>query len=88
MDKTKAMRFRAGRGRKKAWTARWKEKKLQEVKEFNYLGYTLKENESQKAHIRERMKKATGVMKQIWGIGKRRFKKDWKRRMKLFDTLV
>ena len=27
-------------------------------------------------------------MKQIWGIGKRRFKKDWKRRMWLFDTQV
>ena len=27
-------------------------------------------------------------MKQIWGIEKRRFKKDFKRRMWLFDTLV
>ena len=27
-------------------------------------------------------------MKQIWGIGEKRFKKDWKRRMWLFDTLV
>ena len=39
-------------------------------------------------HIRDRIKKAAGIMKQIWGIGKRRIKKDWKRRMWLFNTLV
>ena len=45
-------------------------------------------NGDQKAHIRDRIKKVAGIMKQIWGIGKRRFKKDWKRRMWLFDTTV
>jgi len=25
---------------------------------------------------------------QIWGIGKRRFRRDWRRRIWLFDTLV
>ena len=28
------------------------------------------------ALIRERVRKTAGVMRQIWGIGKRRFKKD------------
>lgn len=28
------------------------------------------------------------VIKQIWGIGKRRFAKDWERRVWLFDKLV
>jgi len=34
------------------------------------------------------VKKAMGVMGQVWGIGKRRFGGDWERRMKIFECLV
>lgn len=34
------------------------------------------------------MKKVMEVMSQVWGIGKRRFRGNWKRRMELFDWLV
>ncbi|KMQ84454.1 hypothetical protein RF55_17722 [Lasius niger] len=41
----------------------------------------------QEAHIRERLKKGATVMSQVWGIGKRKFKKEEKR-IWLFDKLV
>lgn len=45
-------------------------------------------NNRDKAHIREVTKKAAGVMAQIWGIGERKFKGDWERRMMMFNVLV
>jgi len=38
--------------------------------------------------VEERVKKAMVVMGQVWSIEKRRFGRDWERRMKLFDWLV
>ena len=66
----------------------WKGIKIEVVKKFKYLGYIIRANKDKKAHIRDMIKKAAGIVKQIWGTGKRRFKKNWKRRMWLFDTLV
>ncbi|XP_071644396.1 uncharacterized protein [Temnothorax longispinosus] len=87
-EKTKIMRFRKGGRRmvKRDWW--WKGRKVEEVKEFRYLGYTLQRNGGQEAHVKERVKKAAAVMGQVWGIGKRRFGKDWGRRLWLFDKLV
>jgi len=81
VDKTKIMRFRKGKGRtsKKEWW--WKGKKIEEVKEFTYLGYKLQRNGGQDAQIKERARKAAMIMREIWGIGKRRFGKDWSRRI-------
>ncbi|XP_071642133.1 uncharacterized protein [Temnothorax longispinosus] len=87
-EKTKIIRFRKGGGRKKKYDWRWKGKKLEEVKEFKYLGYTLMANGRQEAHIRERRRKAARVMREVWGIGKRMWKKDCKRRIWLYDTLI
>lgn len=38
--------------------------------------------------MKERIKKAAIVVGEVWGIGKRRFGKDWNRRIWLFDRLV
>lgn len=38
--------------------------------------------------MKERIKKAAIVVGEMWGIGKRRFGKDWNRRIWLFDRLV
>lgn len=40
-----------------------------------------KKNGGQEAHIRERVKKAAAIMGRLWGIEKRRFRKDWEKRM-------
>lgn len=38
--------------------------------------------------VRERIRKVAPLMGQMWGIGKRRFGRDWGRRIWLFDSLV
>lgn len=86
--KTKIIRFRKGGGREKKVIWRWKGKVIEEVKEFTYLGYNIQKNGGQERHVRERVRKAAAVMGQVWGIGKRRFGKDWGRRLWLFDRLV
>ena len=59
-----------------------------EGEKFKYLGYVLMRNGGQEAHIEERVRKGAAVMGQVWGIGKRRFGKDWGRRVWLYDKLV
>lgn len=66
----------------------WKEEEIEEVEEFKYLGYTFMKNNRDDAHIREVTKKAAGIMAQIWGIGERKFGRDWERRMMMFNVLV
>lgn len=56
--------------------------------EFRYLGYIIKRNGDQKEDVRDRVKKAATIMGQVWGIGKRRFRRDWGRKVWLFDKLV
>ncbi|KMQ90927.1 hypothetical protein RF55_9259 [Lasius niger] len=88
VGKSKIMRFRKGGGRERVVNWRWKGRVLEEVKEFTYLGYTMQKNGRQKVHIRERVKKGAAVMNQVWGIGKRKFKREWGKRIWLFDKLV
>lgn len=64
-EKTKVMKFRKGGGRIKKVDWRWKGRKLEEVKEFKYLGYTLQKNGGQEAHVRERGRRAAVVMREI-----------------------
>lgn len=88
VEKTKIVRFRKGGGRLGKVSWRWKGKKIEEVGEYRYLGYKLQRNGSQEGQVRERVEKAASVMGQVWGIGKRKFGKDWGRRIWLFDALV
>lgn len=61
-EKTEIVRFRkrGSRESKKVW--RWKGKRIEEVREFKYLGYVLQKNGGQEAQIRDRRKKATAIM--------------------------
>lgn len=88
VGKMKIMRFKkvGGRMKKREW--RWRGKRLEEIKEFRYLGYTLQRNGGQEAHIKERIKRAAAIMGEVWRIGKRKFDKDWCRRLWLFDRLI
>lgn len=72
-NKTKIKRFRkeGGRLRKVDW--RWKDKVIEEVNEFRYLGYVMQRSGGQQAHVREKVRRAALVISQVWGIGKRRF---------------
>jgi len=48
----------------------------------------LRKNGNQESQVKDRGRKAAVVMGQVWGIGKRRFGKEWGKRMWLFDRLV
>lgn len=63
--KTKIIRFRRGGGRGSRLKWWWKGVELEEVKEVTYLGYKFKRSGGQKKHVRERVKKAMGVMGQV-----------------------
>lgn len=67
-EKAKILKFRKeGETRdRRIW--RWKEKLIEEVKEFKYLGYVLNQNGGQEAQIKNRVKIAAWVMGQVWGI--------------------
>lgn len=76
VGKMKVMRFKIGGGRRKAVRWRWKGKEIEEVKEFTYLGYKTQRNGGQEAHVKDRVRKAGAVIRQVWGIDKRRFTGD------------
>lgn len=40
------------------------------------------------AHVREKVKRKTAVMGKVWSIRKRKFGKEWGKRMWMFDKLV
>lgn len=86
-DKTKIMRCRVGGRRRKIW---WnlQSKEIKKVDRYNYLGYVVEANEYENEHVRERTRKEAKILRQVWGIGKRNFGKDWSRRICLFDKLV
>ncbi|EFN76551.1 hypothetical protein EAI_03329, partial [Harpegnathos saltator] len=44
-----------------------KGKRIEEVKEYKYLGYVMRRNGGQEEQIKDTVKKGAKVMKQIWG---------------------
>lgn len=71
------------RTKKMNW--RWKENVIEEVEEYRYLASVLQSNEKQDKQVKERIKKAVTVIGQVWCIGMKRCKRDWGRRLWLFD---
>lgn len=58
------------------------------MKEYKYLRYVVKRNGKQDGQVRERLRKGAAILGQAWGIGKRRFRGDWGKRIWIFDALV
>ncbi|KAH0807290.1 hypothetical protein GEV33_015500 [Tenebrio molitor] len=87
VEKSKMMVFRKGGGRRKINEWRWEKDKIEEVKEFKYLGYVMNERNTAAAHVRELVKKANKIIGAVWGIGERKFGHDFRRRIMMFDSL-
>lgn len=87
-DKSKVMIFKRGRGKKKEERWKWSKEPLEQVKELKYLGFTFQSNGNYEKHISETVRKARTVMAQVWGIGQRKFRNNYERRMLLFRSLV
>jgi len=66
----------------------WEGKTIEEVDRYKYLGYIFQRNGGQEEQVKDRMRRGMAVIGQVWGIGKRRFGKDWGKRVWLFDLLV
>jgi hypothetical protein len=58
------------------------------VKEFKYLGYVMNERNTAAAHVRKLVKKANKIIGAVWRIKERKFGHDFRRRVKMFDSLV
>jgi hypothetical protein len=52
------------------------------------LGYTFNERVTDKAHIREIVRKANKVVGCVWGIGERKWGGDFRRRMMMFESMI
>ena len=91
-DKTKIMIFGETRGRKaqknkdERW--QWKGKNLEVVKEINYLGYCLSDDNKDTKHISKQTAKARSIVGKIWSIGESFYKNEWKERKILFEALM
>ena len=58
------------------------------MEEFCYLRFWFEAGGGSELQVRKRIERASKVMGQVWGIGKRRFKDDWRMRVWMFDVLV
>jgi hypothetical protein len=58
------------------------------VSEFRYLGYTFNERATDKAHVRGVVRKASKVVRCVWGIGERKWGGELGRRMMMFESIV
>lgn len=87
-EKTKYMVAKKRGGKSKEGKMEWDGKTIEEVKDFNYLGYTLQQNNGNEAHIKNMVKKARIVLGKVWGIAERNFRENWKKRIFIFEVLV
>lgn len=94
VKKSKVVRFIKGEGREKKMKWWWKRERMEEVKKLNYLRYVFQNNRGMDSLYKEQRKEGRKeVKKGVWlwgrcGRGKRRFGRDWRKRMWLFDALV
>lgn len=44
---------------------KWKEREIEEVRRFKYLGYVIMANEGQEAQVKERVRKGAAVMREL-----------------------
>ena len=58
------------------------------MEEFYYLGFWFEAGGGSELQVRKSLERASKVMGKVWGIGKRRFKDDWRMRVWMFDVLV
>ncbi|KOC64584.1 hypothetical protein WH47_12048, partial [Habropoda laboriosa] len=63
--KAKIMIFKKGGGRAKKVEWNWKEKTVDEVKNFSYLGIRFQRNGNVTGHIKERVKKTNVSLNQV-----------------------
>ena len=61
-NKSKVMVFKKGGGKEKERIWWWGEEKIEEVKEYNYLGYVIERGGGDRGQVRERVRRARVAM--------------------------
>ena len=67
---------------------KWNGEVIKMEKVVKYLGYILQSNNGNSKHIEHLAGKANTMLGKIWSLGERKFRDDWRKRIKLFDALV
>jgi hypothetical protein len=88
VDKMKMMVFNKRKRKNEESEWKWEESKIERVSEFRYLGYTFNERATDKAQVREVVRKANKVVGCVWGIGERMWGGEFGRRMMMFESMV
>jgi hypothetical protein len=70
VEKTKMMVFNKRKRKNEESEWKWEESKIERVSEFKYLGYVFNERATDKAQVREVVRKANKVVGCVWDIGK------------------
>ena len=76
IEKSKVMEFRKKGGRMKVTVFKWRDERIEEVKDAMYLGYKLQSDNGDGKHIRYITGKANAVVGKIWSLRERKFKED------------
>jgi hypothetical protein len=58
------------------------------VSEFKYLSYIFNKRATDKAQVREVVRKANKVVECVWGIGERKWGDKFGRRIMMFESMV
>jgi hypothetical protein len=88
VEKTKMMVFNKRKRKNEESEWKWEESKIKNVSEFEYLGYTFNERATDKAQVREVVRKANKVVGCVGGIGERMWGGEFGRRMMMFESMV
>jgi hypothetical protein len=88
VEKTKIMVFNKRKGKSEESEWKWEENKIERVSEFKYLGYTFNERATDKAQVREVVRKANKIVGCLRGIGERKWGGEFGRRMMMFESMV
>jgi hypothetical protein len=88
VEKTKIMVFNKRKRKSEESEWKWEENKIERVSEFKYLGCTFNERATDKAQVRELVRKANKIVGCVWGIGERKWGREFGRRMMMFESMV
>jgi hypothetical protein len=88
VEKTKMMVFNTRKRKNEESEWKWEGSKIKNVSEFEYLGYTFNERATDKAQVREVVRKANKVVGCVGGIGERMWGGEFGRRMMMFESMV
>jgi spore germination protein GerM len=73
VKKTKMMVFNKRKRKSEENEWKWEESKIERVSGFRYLNYTFNERATDKAQVREVVRKANKVVGCVWGIEERKW---------------